>query len=210
MKFLLKHDNVQLKVSMKSSLLGGDLCFTAVGGKVQKGCHGASLLLIPTLASTWGSRASQQVWTHCMVCWCCQPNVHLLDITWGFSLWAAGVWHQVLKAPVRHSQLTLTRKNTQPLHSLGTGQVGQAEQGIPLEGGLWDAVKALCVSSPGTQSGGMGAGTSTSQALSQQEEQAEKHQISLVRQAQGMSQALNCSVVSSLRHFSHRQRDAGA
>lgn len=52
MKFLLKHDNVQLKVSMKSSLLGGDLCFTAVGGKVQKGCHGASLLLIPTLAST--------------------------------------------------------------------------------------------------------------------------------------------------------------
>lgn len=54
MKFLLKHDNVQLKVSMKSSLLGGGgaLCFTALGGKVQKGCHGASLLLIPTLAST--------------------------------------------------------------------------------------------------------------------------------------------------------------
>lgn len=99
MKFLLKQDNIQLKVNVKSSLLGGDPCCRALGDKVQKGCHGAPLLLIPTLASTWASRAAQQSWMLCKACWCWRPHVHLLDVTSGFSLWAAGVWHQVLKAP---------------------------------------------------------------------------------------------------------------
>lgn len=45
-------------------------------------------------------------------------------------------------------------------------------------------VKGLHVPSPGAQPGGMAAGEPTCQALSQREEQAEKHQSSLARQAQ--------------------------
>lgn len=107
------------------------------------------------------------------------------------------------------SELPPTWKNTQPLHSPGTGQVGQDEQGVVLEGGLGGAVKVLCVPSPGAQLDGMGAGAPTSQALSQWEEQVGKHQSSLAKQAQVWARPWTAQFCP---HWgvSHTGRNAGA
>lgn len=204
MKFLLKQDNTRLKASLKSSLLGRDLCCRALGGKVQKGYHGASLLLIPTLASRWAGRAAQRAWMHCRAHWCWRSNVHPLDVKRGFNLWAAAVWHLVLKAPARHSQLTSTWENTQPLHSLGTGQVGQEEQGVPLEGVTVRGSESPVCPPPGAQSDRMGAPARPCPSRRSRWRSTKTLWPGKLRHEPGPK--LFSHVL--MRHFSQRQRDA--